>query len=846
MDQGQQVGSTVPSLTRKAVPRRTPAAFKYLVGAAALFIAGCSAYFSVTGLGMLFIGSATTVMVMAASLEIGKLVAASFLYRYWSQLTIALRFYLIVAVLVLIGITSLGNYGYLARAYEQTKTHIGLLEAQTASLQQEIDDTQKRIDGAKADVGKGTDFGRQDADKVRQAIAQANQSLDGSLARLEDRRKAAKDKRELDVATLKDRQNELAGVLKEGLASEESNIGNLHDRLAELDRAVDAYSQQGGRGLFKDDGVTKGQVLRAQQQAERDSIAGQLEQSRKKQEQLRADHAKTVADISVQIAGVEDQYKKDLTALDGEEKTLRQQNTAAIADANKQLVATASKSNADASVGGSQIEAMYQQIHTDQDQITRVKEQIAATDIGSYRFVARAFNAPADDVVKWLMLIMVLVFDPLAVTLTVGFNVATVRDRQVNAAAEDMTPVEEVTQAARSSWLLRFASASLVLVVLLAILGGGGYFAQQYLHQRERNSHAAMIPADSFLVVTIHPVAMKQSATGVKLPDAINKAGRYPLVKALSAMVGNGFDPATAIYGFVKYPQQTPAGGEKPVMICGVVAKITDSHLAEAGLSRFADQLSESLGQPGALGGAERSREMVRFGKGRYLDPQGGFFSFALTEHEAIILVEIEGDPAHPTVENEMRQCLMPAGDSGSANTAIAYGDGPAKLPARALSSDAPVAVWFDANRCFAQMPKNAIAQARYEQLQKFLAFDVVLTAKSEAAGELDLAGDYAYQGERFQPGVNGSVADVLAKLGSGDQAGIAGRLMDRCVTTLDFDGLIDQLKTSLGTGKDGLGADVLVEKTIPTSRDGKFVLSAHYTAQLSVPVASALDETTH
>ena len=49
--------------------------FKFMVGAAALFIAGCSAFFSVKGLGLLFIGSATAVMVMAASLELGKLIA---------------------------------------------------------------------------------------------------------------------------------------------------------------------------------------------------------------------------------------------------------------------------------------------------------------------------------------------------------------------------------------------------------------------------------------------------------------------------------------------------------------------------------------------------------------------------------------------------------------------------------------------------------------------------------------------------------------------------------------------------------------------------------------------------
>src|SRR5262245_7520811 len=98
--------------------------FKILIGFSALFIAACSAFFSVRGLGMLFVGSAVAVMVMAASLEAGKLIAASFLYQYWHRITLPVRLYLMVAIVVLVGITSLGIYGYLARAYERNKSDV--------------------------------------------------------------------------------------------------------------------------------------------------------------------------------------------------------------------------------------------------------------------------------------------------------------------------------------------------------------------------------------------------------------------------------------------------------------------------------------------------------------------------------------------------------------------------------------------------------------------------------------------------------------------------------------------------------------------------------------------------
>lgn len=75
------------------------------------------------------------------------------------------------------------------------------------------------------------------------------------------------------------------------------------------------------------------------------------------------------------------------------------------------------------------MEALYKVNRERTEQIHKLRDQIAATDIGSYRFVARAFDAEATDVVKWLMLALVAVFDPLAVTLVVAFNMALTRGR---------------------------------------------------------------------------------------------------------------------------------------------------------------------------------------------------------------------------------------------------------------------------------------------------------------------------------------------------------------------------------------------------------------------------------
>jgi len=91
--------------------------FKTLVSFTALVIAGSAALFSVTGIGTLFAGAAVSAMVMAGALELGKLVGISFLYRYWNEIPKALKSYMLVASVVLIGITSAGIYGYLSSAY---------------------------------------------------------------------------------------------------------------------------------------------------------------------------------------------------------------------------------------------------------------------------------------------------------------------------------------------------------------------------------------------------------------------------------------------------------------------------------------------------------------------------------------------------------------------------------------------------------------------------------------------------------------------------------------------------------------------------------------------------------
>lgn len=107
---------------------------KVFVGLIALALAICAAFFSIVGLSKLFAGAFIAVIAMATTLEASKLVIASFLYRTWSTVNKVLRTYLIIAIAIIALITSIGIYGFLSGAYQNTKSKYELSQTASDSL----------------------------------------------------------------------------------------------------------------------------------------------------------------------------------------------------------------------------------------------------------------------------------------------------------------------------------------------------------------------------------------------------------------------------------------------------------------------------------------------------------------------------------------------------------------------------------------------------------------------------------------------------------------------------------------------------------------------------------------
>ena len=849
-------------------PKSLTWGFRLLLVSSALYIAGCSAYFSVRGLGLLFVGSEIPVMVMAASLEVGKLVAASFLYRYWDRINGAMRFYLTIAVLVLIAITSLGNYGFLARAYEKTHTQIIVNEGQIANLEKEIVEINKQVEDARGKNSRVNSASREDLAKAQARLVQATEDQAKALARVQEQRKALAERRAAEMVTPNQRASEQTAAISKSIAAEEaaiaknvaaeeSTVAGLNERLKVLDQAVAAYTSQGTTSqylFFEKDNVKKGQELREQQKPERDEILAKLTETSNRIERIRADanarikamradQAQVNTTSAQETAALRATFDKELARLDSEEKDLRKSGADNIADLEKKLAALNEQGQGKVTLTETEIEKLYASVRQRNEEVHRLREQIASSDIGSYRFVARAFDAEADDVVKWLMLALVAVFDPLAVCLVVAFNMAVTQRRRAAAEAAEAQggagsgstgPVHRKTP-----WTALEITIVVILTSVIALIAAWFFITERSnSHARGNANSTIFIPAESFAVVTFRPDELRQKSNQA-FPEWLERTGGKGMSAAVAELVKNGLDPHSELYAFVKFPTQKVAtpDANRPVMICGLVIRVQDPVIAEAALSRVADQMNNAIrGETGKpTSHLTRSRSMIRHGEGRYMDPEGGFFTFGLTNRTAIILVEFEGNPQAPCVEKEIRLCLTPAARKPVKGTETRD-----KLPAYACTQAGALTLWFDANRFFRRLPMSAATKQRYDQLQPSLDFELLLSLSTVGNDTLRLNGSYLYQFERFNDSSPREPLKLLAAVDAPKSPDLGWKLINRCIDTIDYDAMVERMRGALGDDKAPGAQQVHVLKDIANARDAKFTMSARFDEKAGPPVMAA------
>jgi predicted nucleic acid-binding Zn-ribbon protein len=279
--------------------------FTLMIGASALFIAGCAAYFSVRGIALTFgaVSSFTIpIIIMASSLEFGKLIAASFLYRNWRTCHPTLRTYLSLAVVLLIGITSAGIYGYLSQAFEQTLSQVHGYEKEIASLQRQQTDYDRRIAAYQISGKKGStlreekqteerarlesyiaerrkDIEQAESSKSRLAD-ETDQMIVGERQRREEEKERLQDvilERRKDITKIEKEKTEYKSEIDERLERERNREEEVSARITQLDAAVKVYQDKGAGGFLQEDGLKKAAELLKAQGPEREALRKRMD-----------------------------------------------------------------------------------------------------------------------------------------------------------------------------------------------------------------------------------------------------------------------------------------------------------------------------------------------------------------------------------------------------------------------------------------------------------------------------------------------------------------------------------------------------------------------------------------
>lgn len=305
--------------------------FPVLLFAVSVMIAATAAFFSVKGIGLLFAGSFYPVVIMASSLEIGKLFAVSFLYRKWSIMPFMLRMYLSMAVLLLIAITSLGIFGFLSDAYQDTKNKVSYYETKILSLENTNSMLENQMKTTRVDKQSFMQQSDKNTDRYKQIY---------------------------------DDYVKQQNVTKQQLVT----------RRDMLDQAIAQLKSKSG-GLFSNN-KKKLEQLTLDQQPEREQINTQLEQIER---------------------NIKLEYDKFMSRVDDATTSVDQ--------------VTVDTDN------------LNEQIDQNRKQILDLQNSIHQTDIGSFKFIAQSLDVEIDTAVKWFILVIVIVFDPLAMCLIIGYNV---------------------------------------------------------------------------------------------------------------------------------------------------------------------------------------------------------------------------------------------------------------------------------------------------------------------------------------------------------------------------------------------------------------------------------------
>ena len=400
--------------------------FPILVFVVAIAIASIAAWFSVVGLMAIFAASAIPVAIMAGSLEVGKLVTASWVYRNWKRAPFLLKSYLTFATIVLMFITSLGIFGFLSRAHLEQAAEGQQSSARVERIQNDITRFEDTIARTEIKIEKLENESQEDTSDLQSQIDKEQERMDKAFERVQP----AIDE-QLAIINNEERgaEDQVQSYLDQ-LAAVDNTISLLQDYVANDEiKKLQALVGAKADGNYGSRTAAKVEEFRTEQQAEKERLVAIIEDIR------------TSVDNSVV-----EQAREEI-------KRLRNQANENIQKSQQTIDRLRGQLNSVAEVDNTvEIEELIEKVRsaeTSIDEMLNEKFELETeirkleAEVGPIKYIAEVVYGDAerdtiDDAVRWLIIVFIFVFDPLAVLLLIAANYSFVNRNNFDGPQEEI------------------------------------------------------------------------------------------------------------------------------------------------------------------------------------------------------------------------------------------------------------------------------------------------------------------------------------------------------------------------------------------------------------------------
>ena len=402
----------------------------------AISISVIAAYYSIIGLTAIFAAAFLPIVLMGSVLEVGKLLATVWLHQNWRRAPFIMKTYLCTAVVVLMFITSMGVFGFLSKSHIEQSAMGTEQIAQVDVINKKMNRIDAKVNRWSEDIlrlNQGGNSGRLDNLIVREQnrIKEANNRIQPQIDAENAKVPGLQAQADKEIAQQNKRLNDAQARTK-------AEIVQAEKRLAVLDRDVEAYTSQGTTtgGVFTPDvdNVKKGEALRLRQKPERDRLNLIIAKAKKSELGVASAVQREIRKINAKLA-------KQISDTEKRIEKIRESINSTVASANKNIAKytnDAGTTNENVDVKIAELERLIESVQPNLDSLREEKfvfekqyRQFEA-EVGPVKYIAELIYGEADrnlleDAVRWVIIIIVAVFDPLAVclvlagTMTIGW-----------------------------------------------------------------------------------------------------------------------------------------------------------------------------------------------------------------------------------------------------------------------------------------------------------------------------------------------------------------------------------------------------------------------------------------